>query len=133
QQKDINMEKDRTINLKEYTISNSNKPTIGMIGAGNYTNQTLLPAMQGLDIVRHTIVSTGGTSGVNVGQKFNFLRASTELEHVLNDDEINTLIITTRHNSHASLVKQGLNNKKHVFVEKPLCLTRNELEEIKGI
>lgn len=133
EQKHIDMKKDRTINLKEYTISNSNKPAIGMIGAGNYTNQTLLPAMRGLDIIKHTIVSTGGTSGVNVGQKFDFLRASTELDHVLNEEEINTLIITTRHDSHGSLVKQGLNNKKHVFVEKPLCLTRDELEEIKGI
>lgn len=131
--KEIDMNKERTIDLKEFTVSNKNKPSIGLIGAGNYTNQTLLPAMQGLDITKHTIVSSGGTSGVNVGQKFGFLRASTELDHVLNDDEINTLIITTRHDSHANLVRQGLVNKKHVFVEKPLCLTREELEEIKKI
>lgn len=133
EQKEINMEKDRTIDLKEYSISNSNKPSIGMIGAGNYTNQTLLPAMQGLEIIKHTIVSSGGTNGVNVGRKFDFLRASTELDNVLNEDEINTLIITTRHDSHANLVKQGLLHEKHVFVEKPLCLTREELEEIKEI
>lgn len=133
EQKEIDMDSERTIELKEYTISNNNKPSIGLIGAGNYTNQTLLPAMQDLDMIKHTIVSSGGTSGVNVGRKFGFLRASTELNHVLNEDEINTLIITTRHDSHANLVKQGLSNKKHVFVEKPLCLTREELEEIKKI
>ena len=131
--KKIDLEKDRTINLKDFALIKTSKPSIGIIGAGNFTNQTLLPAMAGLDVINHTIVSNGGISGVNVGEKFGFHRASTEIDHVINEDEINSIIITTRHDSHADLVKQGLSNNKHVFVEKPLCLTREELIEIKKI
>jgi len=131
EQKKIDIERDRTINLKDFAVTKTSKPSIGIIGAGNFTNQTLLPAMAGLDVINHTIVSSGGISGVNVGGKFGFHRASTEIDHVINEDEIDSIIITTRHDSHADLVNQGLSNKKHIFVEKPLCLTREELKEIK--
>lgn len=131
--KEINFIDDKIVELNDSQISVNGNPSIGVIGAGNFTNQTLLPAMEGLNIKLHTIVSSGGVSGVNVGKKFGFLKASTELSHVFEEKEINSIVITTRHDSHASLVKEGLENKKHVFVEKPLCLTREELKEIKEI
>ncbi|MFC4712921.1 bi-domain-containing oxidoreductase [Planococcus dechangensis] len=131
--KNYNLNSERTINLKTKIIEANSKPSIGIIGAGNYTNQTLLPAMQKLEVLKHTIVSNGGISGVNVGQKFGFLRASTDVNHVIDDNEINTILITTRHDTHAELVKKSLINNKHVFVEKPLCLNREELDEIKQI
>ncbi|WP_046174532.1 bi-domain-containing oxidoreductase [Domibacillus indicus] len=109
------------------------QPVVGIIGAGNYTNQTLLPVMSGLDVFKQTIVSNGGTNGVHVGKRFNFIKASTNADDVFSDERINSVIVTTRHNSHAHYVKKSLEAKKHVFVEKPLCLTRDELDEIKAI
>lgn len=131
--KDFDLNNEKSVTLEHSVVKISGQPSVGLIGAGNYTNQTLLPAMKDLEINKHTIVSSGGINGVNVGQKFGFLRASTDLNHVMEEDEINTIIITTRHDTHADLVKGSLINNKHVFVEKPLCLTREELEEIKGI
>lgn len=131
--KDIDLIKDKVIRINNKPFSITGTPSVGVIGAGNFTNQILLPAMEGLDLQLHTIVSNGGVSAVNLGGKFGFMKASTELMHVLEEKEINSVVITTRHDSHASLVIKGLNNNKHVFVEKPLCLTREELKEIKAI
>ncbi|MFP3355720.1 bi-domain-containing oxidoreductase [Planococcus sp. SIMBA_143] len=131
--RDFDLSNEKSVTLEHSVVKISGQPSVGLIGAGNYTNQTLLPAMKDLEINKHTIVSSGGINGVNVGQKFGFSRASTDLNHVLEEDEINASIITTRHDTHADLVKGSLINNKHVFVEKPLCLTREELAEIKEI
>lgn len=130
----IDLKKNRSIEINQYksALSKAN-PVIGIIGAGNYTNQTLLPAMKELQIQKHTIVSNGGMNSVHVGQKNGFYRASTDVKHVVEETEINVMFITTRHDSHARYVEAGLVNDKHVFVEKPLCLTREELHEIQSI
>ncbi|WP_144549955.1 bi-domain-containing oxidoreductase [Peribacillus simplex] len=133
-QRKISFEKDSAVQLNQRDIMPfSGQPVVGIIGAGNYTNQTLLPAMNGLNINKKTIVSSGGMTSVHVGKRFDFCKASTDTDHVFNDEEVNSVIITTRHNTHAHYVKKALESKKHVFVEKPLCLTLKELEDIKKI
>ena len=72
--------------------------------------------------------SPSGTGPVHVGRKFGFRQASTDV-HLLADTSCNA-VIATRHDSHASLVQQALAAGKHVFVEKPLCLTAEELAAI---
>ncbi|PIC97759.1 Gfo/Idh/MocA family protein, partial [Sporosarcina sp. P29] len=109
------------------------KIVLGVIGAGNYTNQTLLPAMNNQSLRKHTIVSSGGMTSVHVGKRHGFEIASTDINHVIQDKDINAMFITTRHDSHAELVKKGLEENKNVFVEKPLCLTLDELDEIKAV
>lgn len=104
---------------------------IGMIGAGNYARNTILPIIdkvQGVEL--HSIVTEAGISAVEVQKKYGFQHAYTEAAKVMEDPEINTVIIATRHDTHASLVAQALQNKKHVFVEKPLALSITELQEI---
>lgn len=128
------IKKDSIVTLTNDEVSNSvNKPVLGLIGAGNYTNQTLLPAMKELDIYKKVIVSSGGITSVHVGNRYNFVKATTDTNQVFEDPEINAVIITTRHNTHAQYVKEALKAKKHVFVEKPLCLTRKELESIRKV
>lgn len=134
EEKEMNLDKSRSVELNTYnSIPVQGEPVIGIIGAGNYTNQTLLPAMSGLSVSKHTIVSNGGMNSVHVGQKNDFYRASTDVKHVIEEPEINAMFITTRHDSHARYVEAGLANGKHVFVEKPLCLTRDELHDIQSI
>ena len=74
----------------------------------------------------------GGIGPVYVGRKFGFHRASTDVPALLGDPTCNTVVIATRHDSHASLVQQALAAGKHVFVEKPLCLTAEELTSIES-
>ncbi|MBF0451916.1 MAG: bi-domain-containing oxidoreductase [Candidatus Magnetomorum sp.] len=117
------------------TVNTSQKAspaTIGMIGAGNFSAQTLLPALQKTSARLKTIASKNGVSGTYLAQKFHFEQSTTDLEDIFSDSEITTVVITTRHNSHANLVMRALDSGKHVFVEKPLCLTREELYDIRN-
>ncbi len=108
----------------------ASKGIAGVVGAGNYTGATLLPALAGSGLRIKTIVSKGGVTGSHLAKKFGVEHSTTDLEAVLADREIDTLLISTQHNTHARMVIDGLKAGKHVFVEKPLCLTEEELEEI---
>ncbi|WP_408008261.1 bi-domain-containing oxidoreductase [Pseudalkalibacillus sp. A8] len=123
----------KTVNLRNGNIEKDSKIQLGVIGAGNFTNQVLLPAMKNLDINLRTIVSSGGVNGVHVGKRFNFEQTTTDSEEVINDPKINTVVITTRHDTHAEYVSRSLRANKHVFVEKPLCLSKEELVGLKKI
>jgi predicted dehydrogenase len=105
-------------------------PVIGMIGAGNYATHVLLPALHGTQAHLKSIASSGGVSGAQAGRKFGFETTTTDTASLFTDNIINTLVIATRHDSHALLVCRALEAGKHVFVEKPLALTPQELEHI---
>jgi len=104
--------------------------TIGMIGAGNFAMATLLPALKKANVPLHTIASAGGTSAAIAARKYGFVQATSDYATILADPAINTVLITTRHNSHARMVVEALGAGKHVFVEKPLALNRDELAQI---
>jgi len=106
------------------------KPIYGFIGAGNYASRILIPAFVKAGTQPHTIVSLGGVSAAHHGKKYGFKQAATDVETVFKNNEINTVVIATRHNTHARYVIEALRAGKHVFVEKPLCLTLDELEQI---
>jgi predicted dehydrogenase len=79
------------------------------------------------------VASSGGVSGVHAGRKFGFEETTTDTDSIFADPMVNTIVITTRHDSHARLVRQALEAGKHVFVEKPLCLTLEELQSIEDV
>lgn len=106
------------------------KGVVGIIGAGNFTSATLLPALKPLDAQLKYIVSAGGLSATTLAKRAGFARATTDYREVLADGDVDLVMITTRHNLHASMVLDSLRAGKHVFVEKPLCLNEEELEEI---
>lgn len=110
----------------------SREPILGCIGAGNYASRMLIPAFKAAGAQFHTIVTSGGVNGVIHGQKSGFAEASTDVERLLANAEINTVAIVTRHDSHASLVTRALAAGKHVFVEKPLALNYEELTQIEA-
>ena len=113
-------------------INKEKEPVIGMIGAGNFATRVLIPALKKSGTVLHTISSAGGTSAAVVGKKYGFSQATTNIEEVLQNQEINTLFIATRHNLHADMIAKGLMAGKHVFVEKPLALNHEELASVKS-
>jgi predicted dehydrogenase/threonine dehydrogenase-like Zn-dependent dehydrogenase len=110
------------------------EPTLGVLGAGNYTQRTLLPALSrcGVPLRRKVIVSQGGLSSVLAARRFGFERAATDEREVLDDAEIDTVLITSQHHLHAEQVLRALRAGKHVFVEKPLCLTVQDCEAIES-
>lgn len=105
-------------------------PVVGFIGAGNYGSRVLIPAFKAAGADLHTIASAGGTSGVVHGERAGFRQSSADADAVIADTAVNTLAIVTRHNSHARLAAAGLRAGKHVFVEKPLGLT---LDQVAGV
>lgn len=124
----------RSVTLKkteQNITSNSEKPIIGFIGAGNYASGILVPAFAATNAVLKTIASSGGISGTHVGNKNGFYISTTDISRIYDDPEINTVVITTRHNQHAQMVIDALKCGKNVFVEKPLCMNEQELQQIK--
>jgi predicted dehydrogenase/threonine dehydrogenase-like Zn-dependent dehydrogenase len=106
---------------------------VAAIGSGNYALQVLLPAFHATRARLKIVVSSAGVSGVHAGKKFGFESASTDAAAALADPEVNTIVVTTQHDSHARFVCDALRAGKHVFVEKPLALTRDELEQIQSV
>lgn len=106
------------------------KAITGFIGAGNFASGTLVPAFAAAGAEMKTIASAGGVSGTHLGRKSGFRISTTDYRAILSDPEIDTVAITTQHGTHARFVCEALAAGKHVFVEKPLCLTWGELAEI---
>jgi predicted dehydrogenase/threonine dehydrogenase-like Zn-dependent dehydrogenase len=104
----------------------------GVIGSGNYATAVLIPAFKAAGARLTVVASSGGVSGLHAGRKFGFEQTTTDTGGVLADAAVNTVVITTRHDSHAGLVIAALKAGKHVFVEKPLCLTMAELAAIEA-
>ncbi len=106
------------------------KGTVGIIGAGNFTSAMILPCLKKTKSKIKFISSSSGLSGTILAKKYGISHSTTDNNLILLDSDVDLVIITTRHNSHASLVIQALNAGKHVFVEKPLALNQNELDSI---
>ena len=104
---------------------------VGFIGAGNYASSMLLPHLAKMDTVRLAHVATNRSlSAANAQRRFGFATVSTSAEAVLGDSSLDAIFIVTRHHTHADLVCRALETGKAVFVEKPLALTREELDRI---
>jgi predicted dehydrogenase/threonine dehydrogenase-like Zn-dependent dehydrogenase len=115
--------------LKKYSPK---EPVIGFVGAGNYASRVLIPSFKDTGSQFHSIASSGGINGVIHGEKAGFFEATTDTDAMIENPLINTIIIATRHNSHAHFVEQALKAGKHVFVEKPLAISHEELDKVKA-
>ncbi|MDQ2668595.1 MAG: bi-domain-containing oxidoreductase [Gemmatimonadota bacterium] len=104
--------------------------SVAFIGSGNYATAVLIPAFKAAGAELKVVASRAGVSGVHAGRKFGFDATTTETDSVFTDASIDTIVITTRHDTHAALVERTLAAGKHVFVEKPLALTHSELDGI---
>ena len=114
--------------------SASSRPgrALAWVGAGNYAGRMLLPAFKGSGLKLRTLVGRGGVGAAFYAQRFGFEKLTSDEETLWRDPEVDTLVIATRHDSHARWVLQALGQGKHVFVEKPLCLSLDELEAIEA-
>ncbi|MDM8538951.1 Gfo/Idh/MocA family oxidoreductase, partial [Desulfobacterales bacterium HSG17] len=110
----------------------SSSISLGFIGAGNFSKAVLLPELKKKQDIRlKGICSATGMNALETGKKEAFEYATTDYRQILEDTDINTVFITTRHNMHAGLICEALEAGKHVFVEKPLSINHDELENVK--
>lgn len=108
--------------LRARSQSSTGMPRVAVIGAGNYASQVLIPAFQKCGAKLACIASRNGLTASHAARKFGFGRATSDLDSVMADPEIDAIVVATRHDSHASLTQRALAAGKHVFVEKPLAL-----------
>lgn len=122
---------------KSIQISKKSQPLkdirIGFIGAGSFAQASLLPHLKGLDVSLFNVCTTDGLHARNVAEKFNFQKFTTSPDEILKDENINTVFIATRHDTHAKYVIESLKAGKKVFVEKPLAITIDELYSIMNL
>ncbi len=104
--------------------------TLGIIGAGNYTKATMLPALQKSNAAISHVASNSGVSGTFLARKYGIPQTTTDYKEILASEQVSWVAITTRHNQHASIAIESLEAGKHVFVEKPLALTMEELDQV---
>jgi predicted dehydrogenase/threonine dehydrogenase-like Zn-dependent dehydrogenase len=122
---------ERRINFPVSSVKSSSAVKLGVLGAGNFANAVLLPAIKKAgDIELVGIASSGGLHAQHSGKKFGFKYATSNNAEIINDPSINTVAILTRHDSHAELVVKALKAGKHVFVEKPLAINPKQLEPL---
>jgi predicted dehydrogenase len=105
-------------------------PAIGLIGAGNYSRAILVKALAKTPARLAWVADLCPSAARHMARKYRFEQATTDYRAILRDPHIEAIIIATDHNSHARLVCEALLARKHVFVEKPLCLTESELKEV---
>jgi polar amino acid transport system substrate-binding protein len=106
---------------------------IGLIGAGAYAAGVLLPQFKAAGATFETVASASGISALNVRKQFGFESCASELDEVLSNPRVNLVVIATRHDSHASLARRALEGGRHVFVEKPVALSEDELYELTDV
>jgi predicted dehydrogenase/threonine dehydrogenase-like Zn-dependent dehydrogenase len=119
----------RTVTLSGHTPAIS-KANVAFLGAGNYAGRVLIPAFKNAGASLSTVVSSGGVSAVHFGKKYGVSKASTDSAEIMADTSTDTVVIGTRHDVHARQVLTALKAGKHIYCEKPLCLTLEELAEI---
>lgn len=106
------------------------KGIVGWIGSGNFASRVLIPAFAKAGATMHTLASSGGVSATVVGKREGFRRATTDADTLLANELIDTIVVTTRHDTHASWARRALEAGKHVFVEKPLALDSEDVDRV---
>jgi predicted dehydrogenase/threonine dehydrogenase-like Zn-dependent dehydrogenase len=103
---------------------------VGIIGAGMFASRVLIPALKKTPAQLRSIASAGGVTAAHSARKFGIAACTSDPQTIFDDPDINAVVIATRHDSHAKLAAEALRAGKHVFVEKPLAIDREGLEQV---
>ena len=127
----INLDDHKIVQRSDKAVS-ADQVNVGLIGAGNFTKSVILPNMAkvgGYELVG--LCTATGVSAQGTGKKYDFKYITTDSDEIFKNAEINAVFVTTQHDDHAQKVIKAMENGKHCFVEKPLCIYEEELEAIK--
>ncbi len=107
---------------------------VAFIGGGSYAKNFLIPAfLSRREVSGLYVITSRPENAVNVARRFGIKNASTSVEEVLDDPDVNLVVIATPHNTHFSFAKAAVEKGKAVYVEKPPVMSRGELEELARI
>lgn len=120
----------KTIDVAPTNWKCGGKGIIGIIGAGNFTKMTVMPALKKSGAQYKYISSAGGLTATSLAKKYSIAKSTTDYQEILRDDEVDLVLVTTRHDLHAKMVTEVLKAGKHVFVEKPLAIDKAGLSSI---
>ncbi|GAA1915994.1 bi-domain-containing oxidoreductase [Nocardioides lentus] len=116
-----------TVELRPRSASSGD---IGLVGAGNYAKMTLVPAMKSVGMSIAAVTSTGGLSARHLAQRHDIATVVPGVDDLVSDPALGTIFVLSRHDSHAEITSKALRAGKNVFVEKPLALSEDELDDV---
>ncbi|MGB1247857.1 MAG: bi-domain-containing oxidoreductase [Chitinophagales bacterium] len=133
QDKNEQILKNNKLSFTTSTIAKE-KVSVALIGVGNFATGMHLPNIEALKGKYHlrAVMSRDGFKAKKVGEQFKADYATTDYKEILKDEQVDLVLISTRHDSHGSLVMESLQAGKHTFVEKPLCVNEEELAAIEA-
>ncbi|HWP36365.1 MAG TPA: bi-domain-containing oxidoreductase [Gemmatimonadales bacterium] len=123
-------EPERRTVVTRSTVALGRAPTVSFLGAGSFARSVLLPRFRENGVRLRGVATATGPSAHQSAMRFGFSFATTDPDEVFRDPETDAVVIATRHDSHADLTVRALGAGKHVFVEKPLALTSEELTRV---
>ncbi len=118
-------------NQVSFSTISPNSISVGVIGAGLFARSTFLSILKKIkDVSLHTIAANSGVNAIHTAKKFGFTHTCTNYKELVNNKDINTIIILASHNIHAEIALEAMKAGKHIFIEKPLCINKDELLRI---
>jgi predicted dehydrogenase/threonine dehydrogenase-like Zn-dependent dehydrogenase len=133
-QYDTERELERRIEIKRAAksaaVTKASAVRVGMIGAGVYAQGMLLPHYKAAGVDFRAITTASGVTARDIAERYGFSYCAASADDIIDDEEVNLVIVATRHNLHAELARRALLKGKHVFLEKPLALNDEELESL---
>lgn len=126
---DIDKKVERSVFIKDF-VTNNNPLNVGLIGAGSFAQNAVLPRIKG-KCKLIGVATTKGNMSKYIADKYGFSYCAEGAEQILSDSSIGTVFVLTRHNSHAEYTIKALQAGKNVVVEKPLAMNFEELEQVK--
>ena len=123
---------DRVVRLGNAPRRSDDQIRLAVVGASSFAQAVHLPNMELLrkDFELRAVMSRTGSTARAVATRFKAEYCTTDFDEILADDRVSLVMITTRHDLHGRLTLRALRAGKHVFVEKPLTLDPNDLQEL---
>lgn len=127
---------EKNLDLKNNKEKNTNQLSnkiinVGFIGAGQFASNYILPVLNNSKSVKlSNIVNNSPISSVTVAKQFNFTKVNQNYDELFIENSIDLVFCATRHNIHSEIVCKALEQDKYIFVEKPLAVNENELNQI---
>ncbi len=121
---------DTVVSIGSKAFAAEGRKTFGIVGAGNYASSMIVPCLNKAGAPIKYIASAQGLHAKILAKRAKAEMATSDYQEIMRDPEVGCVVICTRHNLHAPMVVEALKAGKSVFVEKPLCVRPEELDEV---
>jgi len=128
-----NSSKEKTVLLNqnlESNLSSQDQVIIDFIGMGNYAQSTLAPHFYSQKVIFNKILSNTSTNSLQISKKYSFQALTSDQDEVFKTSDSNTVVVSTKHDSHAEYFIKAVKANKNIFLEKPLCISNKEFIRI---